>query len=194
MTRKAKVTLGAAAALVLFGSGYGAGYAVTKSHYEPRVQANRLDTPAMGDVSGDLQKANQLLAEKKYDEAIALLSKLASDAKDKNDKLSALLLLGSAYQFKGDLAKAVEVYQQANKVDGERLEALMGIGNASSAYFFQEQNADGDRAKKAQPYLKLAIDSYKKSLELAQDPALKEQINQQLQVLEQVKSQVEKEA
>jgi tetratricopeptide (TPR) repeat protein len=71
--------------------------------------------------------ADQLLAEGKYDEAIALYNEYL---KEHQDLFKVYLLIGSAYYKKGDYDKAIEAYQKVLEQEPEDENALLGIGNA----------------------------------------------------------------
>ncbi|MGE5343877.1 MAG: tetratricopeptide repeat protein [Candidatus Omnitrophota bacterium] len=84
------------------------------------------------DALKDIESAKGLIAQQKYDDALALLLKI--DEKLKNEPGTEIinLYIGNAYSAKGDYAKAIEFYKKSLEKFPNNKELILSIASAYS--------------------------------------------------------------
>ncbi len=85
------------------------------------------ETGTRAEAEGMVSEAEQLLAEGKYDEAIALYNQYLEEHPD---LYKVHLLIGSAYDKKGDYDNAITSYGKVLEQEPDNINALLGSGNA----------------------------------------------------------------
>lgn len=128
-----------------------------------------------------LTQASQLASEKKYDEAIALLTPFSARTSEPKDlRVLAMQLLAQYQQVKGDLAASITWYQQSESLHGTaQLSTTLGIASVASQLYAQ-QSSNPATAASSQQNRQLAISSYQKALTLTTDRTILDQTNKQL--------------
>lgn len=133
----------------------------------------------------DLEKASNLAKDKKFDEAIALLTPQVSDAKKPTSiRAQGMNLIGQYFQAKSDPESALKWYLMANNLAGApRLDSLLGAGSAS-AQLYALKSTGPDGPKGAQSYKNAAIGYYQDAKKLSTDSTVTDQIEKQIQSLQ----------
>jgi len=95
------------------------------------IQLKKLEGPAAGaELVKGIEKANTLLSEKQYDQALKELMALLEKHKEDPGIEIVYLYIGNCHSMKGDFNKAIEFYKKALEKFPNNKELVLSIGNA----------------------------------------------------------------
>lgn len=187
MSHRVKLSIIAASALALAVFVLSLGFvwgAADQSYAQDRAAAKlHLPDPSAENnaATAILTQANQLADKKQFDQAIAVLTPLATKTTEPKDmRILAMQSVARNQQSKGDLAASITWYQKSEALNGAPLrDSTLAIASTAARLYWQQPGNPATSAI-AQQNKQLAIASYTKGLTLITDATLLDQTKQQL--------------